>query len=706
MHINAVAAAVLAALVLAVDAFAAPLRVAVFVDKGARNTGAFRWVEIVSRMKDAEFLPVTGKTIREGALDRADVLVVPGGKSVQEAKMLGEAGREKVRSFLKAGGGYIGTCAGCCLLMEPSKCHPGMLGAIPFKFSKDIGGHADLLVGFNSRAEALAGIKKGKRRVRYSGGPILLPSLPVDEAEIEIVGYYASDVNQESKPRVSFAGHPAAVAGTYGKGRIFAFSVHPEYDVDDHDLIKGAFRYVTGRETEWDYPQRKPGMNAIGVVADDSMGTETAKTIGDVLREGRYDLVPINAGDVASGILRRLDTIVAPDGAGSASPDSGLWGANTAKTKEFMDRGGKVFSWGAAAKHAAKQDGRAVECADDRAAFAAAAACKTRWTKPAAAPLPAGAAKKVAIYCDKGGANYSVLTMLALSPRFDVEIVDAADVRSGALDGCDMLLQPGGSCRAQHLALGPDGEAAIARYVRSGGSYYGICAGAFLATQTNKPDPEYARMGLVPFKDDKPEHYRGWGPAAVSLTAAGRKFFRSSPAEREVMYWGGPVLVPGDPVPDARIDVLATYGGQLLNTSSSKPVKPMFGKAAFLAGTVGAGRIFISCPHPEKSEKDFDIVADAIRFLTGEAPETAGKDKRPGAKPVFYLTSRNKEKARQFASKLLADDSIDLRVGSEIDMNALPHVEAVYVADRNDVTAADKKKLEWFRSRGGEVVEL
>ena len=136
----------------AVEEKSAPLRVAVFVDNGARNIGAFRWVELTARAKGVVATPVDGAAVRAGALDAADVLVMPGGSSVYEAKSLGADGREKVRSFVRNGGGYVGTCAGCCLLMEPSKDHPDMLHMIPFKFGPH-GGQAEMSISFNRRAE-------------------------------------------------------------------------------------------------------------------------------------------------------------------------------------------------------------------------------------------------------------------------------------------------------------------------------------------------------------------------------------------------------------------------------------------------------------------------------------------------------------------------------------------------------------------------
>ena len=58
---------------------APPLRVAVFVGRGTRGAGAFRWIEIASRMKNAVMTPVDGVAIQGGALDAADELVMPGG---------------------------------------------------------------------------------------------------------------------------------------------------------------------------------------------------------------------------------------------------------------------------------------------------------------------------------------------------------------------------------------------------------------------------------------------------------------------------------------------------------------------------------------------------------------------------------------------------------------------------------------------------
>ena len=139
---------------------AKPVNIAVFVGNGARNIGAFRWIEIATRAKGCTATLVDGEAVRNGALDKADVLVVPGGWSGDESKDLGESGREMVKAFVRRGGGYIGTCAGCCLAMESAESHKDMLNMIPFAFGA-AGGAATMPVKFNKRAQELCGIKPG-----------------------------------------------------------------------------------------------------------------------------------------------------------------------------------------------------------------------------------------------------------------------------------------------------------------------------------------------------------------------------------------------------------------------------------------------------------------------------------------------------------------------------------------------------------------
>ena len=570
--------------VVADDADDNSLRVGVFMGRGARSIGAYQWLALTTMTRGVKAVPIDGAAVRAGVLDKIDVVVMPGGRSVQEAASLEKDGREKLKAFIRRGGGYVGTCAGCCLVMQETKGHPNMLGIVPFTFGKNGGfSHADLLIRFNKRATELAGIPAKTPRIRFSEGPAPVPAAPVEGANIETVATFASDINSEGMaPKASLVGHPAAIAGTYGEGRLFVMTVHPEMDVEDHPVIQGMFRYVTGRELEWAYPQRRRGQLAVGVVCDDSFGIETATFIQQLLREREFDLVPINAKTIAEGALRHIDAILAPNGLKSAALSAGLYENNLARTKEFIAHGGRVIAWGSAAEAAQKYAPHDVSTvADQKAALRALRAFASEKTvKRAAFPAPVEKPVRAAFYTDKGGANFPVAEILKLAPEYELTFLSAAEIASGALTNFDLLVQPGGGCHTQYTTLGTNGTAAIERFVRGGGKYYGICAGAFLGSQTtstNRP-----RIGLAPYKADTPEHYRGWGPVRVKLTPDGLDIFRGSTTNRTMIYWGGPAFLDGDPVPDSDMKVFGRYNGLHINTCSDKPVMPLAPKAAFV----------------------------------------------------------------------------------------------------------------------------
>ena len=679
--------------------------IAVFVGNGARNIGAFRWIEIATRAKGCTATLVDGEAVRNGALDKADVLVVPGGWSGDESKDLGESGREMVRAFVRRGGGYIGTCAGCCLAMESAGSHKDMLNMIPFTFGP-AGGAATMPVKFNKRAQELCGIKLGVQKIRYHGGPVLMPSRPVADANVDVIAVYAGDINAYSdKPRPSMAGQAAVVAGTYGKGRLFVSAVHPESDVHDHEILRRAFRYVVGREVTWDYPQRKRGQLSVGFVTDHSFGVATARLVHRLVTEGEFDVVPISAEVIAkNGALRHLDAVLAPGGCPPADgkekpPKNGLYGDNLGRTREFIGRGGRVFAWGSAAE-AARAYCPEVACVKDAEAALAALRAFAAEPVPPPPPLPAKVANplRAGLYHDKSGGNGPIAEMLAISPEYELVILSAADYGNGGLDGIDLLVQPGGSCMGQYNAMGTNGVVALRNFILGGGRYYGVCAGAFMGTQltrTKKP-----RLGLVPFRDDAPAHYRGGGPIKIELTKEGQEVFEGSAKHRVVGYFGGPVLIPGDPVENTDVKVLATYVGRTINNASMKPVEPMNGKAAFVGGTVGRGRVFLSCPHPEFTECTYDMVRSGIKYLTGVAPSPVNRDRVRGAVSVLLDLAKDNDSHRYYYNTFMRDRRFDVRTG--VNANQYPHADAVVFMTPDDCSMGPS--LRRFVRRGGTLV--
>ena len=303
-----------AAALFALAAGAAPLKVAVFVGSGARNVGAFRWLELATMAEGVEAAPVDGASVRAGALEGMDMVVMPGGRASMEAAELGEDGRRRLVQFIKDGGSYIGTCAGFYLISERAGGKKAnYLDLIPYRDTKSGGaGKGDVPVAFGARARELAGIPEGSYPLRYGMGPVPdRTGRKIEGTSVETVAFYDGELPKGVKRRGRFKGHAAAVAGTVGKGRVFVFTIHPEYDDNDHFLIRGAMRYLTGRDISWRLDRKDDSRPKIAFLADGSMGVETAKLLQTLMRKGSSRIVPLakrelDAGERAgyAGVLR------------------------------------------------------------------------------------------------------------------------------------------------------------------------------------------------------------------------------------------------------------------------------------------------------------------------------------------------------------------------------------------------------------------
>lgn len=81
-----------------------------------------------------------------------------------------------------------------------------------------------------------------------------------------------------------------------------------------------------------------------------------------------------------------------------------------------------------------------------------------------------------------GSSREALLKALATQPQFKVVDLTVEEIRRGAWSGCRVLIHPGGSGGGQGKALGDEGRRQVREFVKTGGGYVGICAGAYLAT--------------------------------------------------------------------------------------------------------------------------------------------------------------------------------------------------------------------------------
>ena len=325
-------------------------RTAVFVGQGPRGRGCVSWLQLVKSSPELELVLVDAEMIRGGALDGVDVLVMPGGASVVEKRDLGPEGAKRIRDFIRGGGGYIGTCAGCCLALEEKGDADRGIGLIPYNRIGSKGGFM-MPIAINDKGAAAMGMKPGEYKVRYHGGPVLVPSTnTVADADVEVWGTYASDFDCPKSSLKMFGGI-ALVGGTYGKGRLFAIACHPESDAFRRDIVKGAFRHVLARQVTFPERIRRKKSLSAGLFSTVIGGVDTARAILAIDAIPGVDLLPLTADEITAGDLSHVDVLILPDGVASFY-EKKFAGATRDLVFAFAGAGGKVVAWGCGAGYA------------------------------------------------------------------------------------------------------------------------------------------------------------------------------------------------------------------------------------------------------------------------------------------------------------------------------------------------------------------
>ena len=217
----------------------------------------------------------------------------------------------------------------------------------------------------------------------------------------------------------------------------------------------------------------------------------------------------------------------------------------------------------------------------------------------------------VGVYLDKG-AGPSVNDLLRALSKFDqvsVTKLTAEQIRSGGLAGLDILMHPGGSGGEQGRNLDEPGREKIRDFVREGGGYIGICAGAYLASA------QYPwSLNLLDAKVIDTKHWnRGIGTVDIELTPAGREILRTTNQKFPIHYAQGPLLAPANRPEIEDYEELANFKTEIAKNGAPEGV--MIGTTAIARGRFGQGRVICFSPHPEMTAGLEAFVQDAIDYV-------------------------------------------------------------------------------------------
>ena len=220
----------------------------------------------------------------------------------------------------------------------------------------------------------------------------------------------------------------------------------------------------------------------------------------------------------------------------------------------------------------------------------------------------------VGVFQGNGGAQtciWETIASIQLDPDMAVRTITTGDIANGVLKDLDAIIIPGGEGTTQYMNLGEENMERIRNFIRSGKGAVGICAGAYLFTDT----PGYACMHINGGKAIDIEHdNRGHGISAFSLTAEGKKLFPEL-AKRDksyVMYYEGPVLVKSDniPLPYTTMAIMETD----VHEEGNAPANMTNNRPFFIANEYGKGRVFSSISHPEATPGMMWMIPRMVRW--------------------------------------------------------------------------------------------
>lgn len=334
----------------------APIRVAVYDDKGATGKGIPAVEKILGASKDFEVIKLKGPDFTADNLRRFDLVMFTGGSGSAEAEGLGVAGREEVRKFVREGGGYVGICAGAYLACTGFDWGLGVLNArtVSDKWRRGTG---DLRIA-PAEGDSVLGLPMAERAVRYNNGPVIKPDARKDLPPYKALALFKTEFAENGTPVGVMVGSPAFASGDYGLGRVFISSPHPEQTAGLEPLVIQAVRWSARRAGPADELWRRLEAMEVdklwlpGAIVDWKTGLPTGQPIKDAKSKHTH------CSQFVAAVADRLTIpLLRP-------PERGVVGLANAQFDWLASDAGRKAGWvrladGAAAQ-AAANDGRLV----------------------------------------------------------------------------------------------------------------------------------------------------------------------------------------------------------------------------------------------------------------------------------------------------------------------------------------------------------
>lgn len=222
-------------------------QIALYSESGAdercilATTRMFEWMDYDVTLLNADSINII-------SLNRFNLICFPGGDMYQYSQNISADGFEKIRKFIRTGGGYIGICGGAYFTGEKVFWQGNQLPMNSLAIFPGITqGPIDEIAPFPhckmcktkivNTSHPITQTEPDTTWICYCYGPIFLPN---EEAEIEILGRY--DIGDQ----------PSMVAFEYGMGRVFIIGTHPEFEEDSERDGLPIVEEINDYGSDWD----------------------------------------------------------------------------------------------------------------------------------------------------------------------------------------------------------------------------------------------------------------------------------------------------------------------------------------------------------------------------------------------------------------------------------------------------------------------
>lgn len=217
---------------------------------------------------------------------------------------------------------------------------------------------------------------------------------------------------------------------------------------------------------------------------------------------------------------------------------------------------------------------------------------------------------RVALFDDAGSTGKGVpkvTEQLGKVADVKVTIVKGKDIAAGVLTNYDVVIFTGGSGSKQAASLGEGGREQVRQFVRGGGGYVGICAGAYLACSGFSWG-----VGVLDAKTVSPKWKRGVGDVQIEMTKQGSELTSLPSSKQPIRYANGPIIKSNERADIPDFEPIAWFRTELAKNGS--PAGVMVNSPAMARGDFGKGRVLVSSPHPEQTAGMEHFIENAVRW--------------------------------------------------------------------------------------------